>query len=166
MLTVARRLRVPIVWVRIPAVRHKTMYKVEYRKTKGKGRGVFALKSFEKGEVIEECPVIPLTTKESLICDQTVLEYYLYPWRGKKDGAVVLGYGFLYNHSFNPNTRYYLRFPQKKIIYKAIHPIKKGEEILVNYNGDPKNKGALELLVHHGNSAQNKHEIDKFEARE
>ena len=142
------------------------MYKVEFKKTKDKGRGVFALKNFSKGEVIEECPVIPLTTKESLICEETILEYYLYPWRGKKDGAVVLGYGLLYNHSFNPNARYYLKFPQKKIIYKAILPIKKGEEILVNYNGDPKDKGKMELLAHYGNNAKDKHKIGKFEARE
>ncbi len=141
------------------------MNNVEWRKTKDKGRGVFASKNFKKGEVVEECPVIPLTAKESLICEQTILEYYLYPWKGKKDGAVVLGYGLLYNHSFNPNACYHLKYSQKKIIYKAIRPIKRGEEILVNYNGDPKDKSKMELLDHYGNDAKNKHELNKFAAR-
>src|SRR3989344_6401411 len=141
------------------------MNNVEWKKTKDKGRGVFALKNFKKGEVVEECPVIPLTAKESLICEQTILEYYLYPWKGKKDGAVVLGYGLLYNHSFDPNASYYLKYPKKKIIYKAIRPVRKGEEILVNYNGDPKDKNEMELLAHYGNDAKNKHELNKFAAR-
>jgi len=122
------------------------MYQIEYKRSGKRGRGIFALKSFKKGEVIEVCPVIPLTAKESKICEQTILEYYLYPWRGKQDGAVVMGYGMIYNHSTDPNARYYLRYPNRKVIYKALKPIKKGEEILVNYNGDPKDGGDMDLF--------------------
>ncbi|MEX2054217.1 MAG: SET domain-containing protein [Candidatus Colwellbacteria bacterium] len=122
------------------------MYKVEWKRSGNKGRGVFALKNFKKGEVLEECPVIPLTAKESSICDQTILEYYVYPWRGKRDGAIVMGYGMLYNHSPEPNARYHLKYDRKRVIFKALRSIKKGEEILVNYNGDPKNKGDMDLF--------------------
>ena len=122
------------------------MYQVEWKRSGNKGRGVFALKDFKKGDVIEECPVIPLTAKESVICETTILEYYLYPWRGKRDGAVVLGYGMLYNHSVEPNARYHLNYGGRKITYKAIQPIKKGEEILVNYNGDPRDRSDMELF--------------------
>lgn len=122
------------------------MYKVEWKRSGGKGRGVFALKNFKKGEIIEVCPVVPLTAKESFLLKGTILEYYIYPWRGKKDGSVVMGYGMLYNHAPEPNTRYHLRYNGRKIIYKAIKPIKKGEEILVNYNGDPKDRGEVELF--------------------
>ena len=141
------------------------MYKVKLGKTKDRGRGVFALKSFKKGEMIEECPVIPLTAKESLICDQTILEYYQYPWRGEKDGAIVAGYGMLYSHSYNPNTEYFFRFNAKKMIYKALRPIKKGEEILVNYNGNPKDRDKMDFLVYHGSKVKSKHEIDKLQVR-
>jgi len=122
------------------------MYAVEYKRSGNKGRGVFALKNFKKGELIEECPVVPLTVEESVICEKTILEYYIYPWRGKKDGAVALGYGMLYNHSVEPNARYHLNYSGRKVVYKAVHPIKKGEEILVNYNGDPKDKSEMELF--------------------
>ena len=122
------------------------MYEVEWKRSGHKGRGVFALKNFKKGELIEECPAVPLTIKERALLKKTVLEHYVYPWKGDKDGAIVLGYSMIYNHSTDPNARYYLKYSGRKVVYKAIKPIKKGEEILVNYNGDPKDKGDMELF--------------------
>ena len=138
MLTVARRLRVPVVRVRIPAVRQKIMHNIEWRKIKGKGRGVFALKDFEKGEMIEECPVILLSDKEVALCEQTILDDYVYAWKSDEDGAIALGYGSLYNHSPKPNVEYDLMYKDKTIVYKAIESIKNGEEILLDYNWDSK----------------------------
>ncbi len=130
------------------------MYEVEWKSSGKRGRGVFALKNFKKGELIEECPAVPLTNKERALIGKTILEYYVYPWRGDKDGAIVLGYSMLYNHSLDPNARYYLKYGSRKIIYKALKSIKKGEEILVNYNGDPKIKDETVLFDYRRRSSR------------
>jgi SET domain-containing protein len=48
-----------------------------------------------------------------------------------------LGYGSIYNHSHSPNADWKQNFKTNSMVYRAIKPIKKGEEILVNYNGEP-----------------------------
>jgi len=112
-------------------------YSVEVRKTKNKGNGVFALKNFKKGETIEICPVLTLNTKERKRCECTLLAFYMYPWRSTRSGAVVLGYGSIYNHSYEPNADWYPKTATENMTFKAIKPIKKGSEISVNYNGEP-----------------------------
>lgn len=102
-----------------------------------KGRGVFALQDFKKGEIIESCPVINVTPKERKKCDATILAYYIYPWRSERSGSIVLGYGSLYNHSYTPNADWKQNFKSETMVYRAVKPIKKGEEITVNYNGEP-----------------------------
>ena len=110
---------------------------IEVRRTKNKGRGVFALKNFKKGEIIENCPVININSKERKKCEGTILAYYIYPWRSTRSGSIVLGFGSIYNHSFDPNADWKQNFKTEKMVYRAIRPIKKGEEITVNYNGEP-----------------------------
>jgi SET domain-containing protein len=105
--------------------------------TPKKGRGVFALKGFKKGEIIENCPVINITPKERKSVEKTIFNFYIYPWRSTRSGSLVLGYGSLYNHSFDPNADWKQNFRTNSMVYKALRPIKKGEEITVNYNGEP-----------------------------
>jgi len=107
------------------------------RGTLKKGRGVFALRNFKEGEIIETCPVINITPKERKIVEKTIFTYYIYPWRSTLSGSLVLGYGSLYNHSYIPNADWKQNFKTNSMVYKAIKPIKKGEEITVNYNGEP-----------------------------
>lgn len=111
-------------------------YFVEIKNTKQKGRGVFATKDFKKGEVIEECPIIYISKKEDVDIQKTILGRYIYEWH-ENDGAIILGYGSIYNHSYKPNAEYVRDFENKLLIYKAIKNITSGEEICVNYNGDP-----------------------------
>ncbi len=107
------------------------------KKTGKKGRGVFALKDFKKGEVVENCPVINITPKERKRVEKTIFNHYIYPWRSTRSGCLVLGYGSLYNHSFSPNADWKQNFKANTMVYKATKSIKKGEEITVNYNGEP-----------------------------
>jgi SET domain-containing protein len=107
------------------------------RKTGKKGRGVFALRDFKEGEIIESCPVINITPKERKIVEKTIFTYYIYPWRSTLSGSLVLGYGSIYNHSFHPNADWKQNFKTQSMVYRAIKAIKKGEEITVNYNGEP-----------------------------
>lgn len=111
--------------------------KFEVKRISGKGRGIFATHNIAKGETIESCPVIPLTPKERKHAEKTELRYYIYPWRSTRGAAVVLGYGFIYNHSFKPNADWKQNFKTTCMVYKAIRNIKKGEEITINYNGEP-----------------------------
>ena len=107
------------------------------KNTPKKGRGVFALRDLKEGEIIENCPVINITPKERKIVEKTIFNYYIYPWRSTLSGSLALGYGSIYNHSFFPNADWKQNFKTKSMVYKAIIPIKKGEEITVNYNGEP-----------------------------
>lgn len=112
-------------------------YHIEVRRTRNKGRGVYAARNFAEGEVIEKAPVINITTKDRKHCEKTIFAYYMYPWRSTRSGALALGYGSIYNHSFEPNADWKQNFKEDVMVYRAIKPIKKGEEILINYNGEP-----------------------------
>lgn len=117
---------------------------VEVKKTLKKGRGVFALREFKAGEVIENCPVINITPAERKRIENTILNYFIYPWRSTKSGCLVLGYGSIYNHSYNPNADWKQDFKNNTMMYRAIKSITKGEEITVNYNGEPDDTTPLE----------------------
>lgn len=111
--------------------------KIIVRRTPKKGRGVFALRDIKKGEIIENCPAIILTPKERKHLEKTLLTYYIYPWRSTRSAAMVLGYGAIYNHSYDSNADWLQNFRTNCMVFRAVKPIKKGEEITVNYNGEP-----------------------------
>jgi uncharacterized protein len=106
-------------------------------------RGIFASRNILKNELIESCPIILIPEKELNPMEKTVLGNYKYAWNTKYD-CIVLGYCMLTNHSYNPNTIYKRDFRKKKMNFYAIKNIKRGEEIYINYNGDPENKDPLE----------------------
>lgn len=101
------------------------------------GRGVFAMKNFNKGEMIETVPVIVLSHKERVHVVSTLLGEYIFNWRDRKECAIALGYGSLYNHSYTPNAVFTKNIDQLTIEFTALRDIQSGEEITVNYNGDP-----------------------------
>lgn len=107
------------------------------KRTGKKGLGVFALKDFKEGEIIESAPVLIFDTKGRKNLEKTLLSHYIYPWRSTRGAALILGYGSIYNHSFSPNADWKQNFKTKCMVYRAIRSIKKGEEITVNYNGEP-----------------------------
>ena len=120
------------------------MHQVEVRKTPNKGRGVFALRDFKKGEIVESCPVINITPKERKQLEKTIFNFYIYPWRSTRSGSLALGYGSIYNHSFEPNADWKQNFKTNSMVYRAIKPINKGEEILINYNGEPDDSSPID----------------------
>ncbi|NPV92863.1 MAG: SET domain-containing protein-lysine N-methyltransferase [Firmicutes bacterium] len=102
----------------------------------GKGRGVLARRKIGRGELIERAPIVVFTREEWELIDKTVLTDYCFNW-GDKQGALALGYGSLYNHSYSPNARYRENLPEMAIDFIALRDIEAGEEITVNYNGAP-----------------------------
>jgi hypothetical protein len=99
-------------------------------------RCLFAAKELKKGEVIERCPVILVDIKDEPHLEATALKNYYFEWNSKYN-AVALGYGSLYNHSYEANANFSLDFKNKQIVFKAVKDIKEGEEIFINYNGEP-----------------------------
>ena len=112
---------------------------IEVKRIKGKGRGVFARRLIRKGEVIERVPMLVIPIEQSR--PGSVVSDYCFAW-GRGTVALALGYGSLYNHSFRPNARYDDVGPQTKE-FKALRDIPPGEEITVNYNGEPKSRKAV-----------------------
>lgn len=102
--------------------------KLIVKKSNIHGYGVFAGKAIKKGELIEDCYTIVTKVEDDILGD-----YFFYV-RGKN--AVLTGYGWLYNHSDDPNA-YYVYYPKKRLmVFKAERAIKKGEEIYVSYGDD------------------------------
>jgi SET domain-containing protein len=106
----------------------------ELKRIPGKGLGLFATQDIKEGDIIEEAPVLPMTPTERKHCAKTILNHYMYPWRSTRSACIAFGYGSIYNHSFTPNADWKQNF---KTIRMVIKDIKKGEEITVNYNGEP-----------------------------
>ena len=108
------------------------------KETKDKGRGVFAGKDIEVGEIIEICPVLRVPEDQSVFMDGTVIDSHWFEAGDIEDTYLVaLGFGSLYNHSYRPNAYYVIYEEINLICYYARRKIRKGREIIVNYNGDP-----------------------------
>ena len=98
----------------------------------GKGRGVFAVRDFKRGELVETAPVITFPVKDVDLIDETALADYYYKW-GDEHFALVLGYGSLYNYSATPNLSFRTDLPNKVMLYRAKKAIRKNQELTINY---------------------------------
>jgi hypothetical protein len=107
----------------------------------GKGRGVFTDSTIPAGAPIERAPVIIIPAGQWENMEGTVLFDYYFAW--KEHSALALGLGSLYNHSYNPNARYHKQYAEQVIEIVALRTIHAGEEILINYNGDPQDDSPL-----------------------
>jgi SET domain-containing protein len=111
---------------------------IEVRRISGKGRGVFARQLIPAGMVIEIAPVLVVPEDDM---ETTELAGHCFLWSEGKVG-LPLGYGALYNHSYDPNAEYLDRTPQTKV-YRAVRDIAAGEEITINYNGTPNDRSPV-----------------------
>ena len=123
---------------RTPATQRPSRPPLYIRKVRGMGRGVFAGRRYRKGEVIEVCPVVPLSRREKRMSKGTILDRYFFAW--DEPGyvlAIVLGYGMVYNTSPDANCRYSQRWGTREMVYRAARDIEPGEQILVDYGWKP-----------------------------
>jgi uncharacterized protein len=105
--------------------------------TENMGRGVFTSQNIEAGTIVEVAPVIIMSGEERKLLDQTLLHDYIFEWGGdKQQCCMALGYVPVYNHSYKSNCEYEMDFANKTISIKAVHFIKAGEELFINYNGN------------------------------
>ena len=105
-------------------------------------RGVFATRDISQGELIEAAPVIVIPRADSARVCLTCLDDYVFKWGGGCV-AVALGCGSLYNHSFEPNACYWQDTPGRALEFVALRAIAAGDEITINYNGNPGDRRAL-----------------------
>jgi uncharacterized protein len=101
------------------------------------GLGVFTSENIEAGTIVEVAPVIVMSSEERKLLDQTLLHDYIFEWgRDKQQCCMALGYVPIYNHSYKSNCEYEMNFDNQNITIKAIHFIKAGDELFINYNGN------------------------------
>lgn len=100
------------------------------------GYGVFAKVKIKRNMVIEICPAVLMPIKEFEFIKHTKLFYYFFEY-SRKEIMLVLGYGSLYNHSFEPSARYYYDYKKRTFRVIAIKNIEQDEEITFNYNYFP-----------------------------
>jgi uncharacterized protein len=105
------------------------------------GRGVFAAKKIYAGDIIEVCPVIVMKPHEIEILDKTTLYDYYFLWEDEENDlktcAIALGLGSMYNHKAPSNADYQMDMDHVMIDIIAVKDIESGEEITINYHGDP-----------------------------
>ncbi len=108
-----------------------------FKMTTAKGRGVFTKEKIGANIIIEESPVIVMTTKDRTFLDKTLLHDYIFEWGINKDKCcMALGLVPMYNHSYESNCEYFMNFDKETIQIKTIRLINSGEELTINYNGD------------------------------
>jgi uncharacterized protein len=100
------------------------------------GRGVFAVRRFRKGELVERCPILRVSARDRALLDRTGLRGYVYR-RRRGAGAIALGLGSLYNHSAEPNAEYELDLDDETFVFRARRAIAAGEEITISYGEEP-----------------------------
>lgn len=101
------------------------------------GRGVFTAENIEAGTVVEVSPVIIMSSEERKLLDQTLLHDYIFEWGDdKRHCCMALGNVPIYNHSYESNCEYEMDYEREEIIIRTVRPVKAGEELFINYNGD------------------------------
>jgi hypothetical protein len=83
--------------------------------------------------------VLPEKDKEAI--DGSHLYNYYFLWGDEQQHyAIALGYGSIYNHSYEPNCKYETYYEDETIHFISIRDIAAGEELCINYNWDVEDK--------------------------
>ena len=113
---------------------HPSLY-IDYIEKKGKA--VITREPIDADVIIEVSPVIVMQKDDRIHLDKTLLHDYIFEWGEHKDKCcMALGFIPIYNHSYQSNCEYFMDFEEETIFVKTVTPIKKGEELTINYNGD------------------------------
>jgi SET domain-containing protein len=102
-----------------------------------KGKGVFTSEAIAENTLIEIAPVIVLSAADLLLIEKTQLYNYYFKWgETQLEAVIALGYGSMYNHSYQPNVAYLMDYEGQTILFIAWKNIAAGEELFINYNGE------------------------------
>lgn len=106
------------------------------------GRGVFTSEDIPVDTVIEVSPVLVLSAEERKAAETTALFNYIFEWGDAGDGAAVAwGYVSMYNHYAPANCHYTMDADFETITITTVRDIKAGEELFINYLGEPDHAG-------------------------
>lgn len=106
------------------------------------GRGVFAARSFKKGELIEVSPAIVVTGEDYDLVSNSKLRFYQFEVnKFSNSSAIALGVGSLINHdSLHQNVSYKYDPIRDAVVFKTLRPITKNEQLFIDYGYDPVEK--------------------------
>lgn len=99
-----------------------------------KGKGVFAPKRYAEGELILRHEILAAPDDEADKLQRTFLDNYMFLINDTY--FIALGQGSLLNHSGDPNLYYTFRKRTQQIEFYSLRPIKKGEELTIDYEWD------------------------------
>ncbi len=105
---------------------------VSISKTLPNTRALIAARDIKEGEILEEAPVVILKKEHLPLLEDTIIANYYFDWEDDQ-GALCLGYGSIFNHSYTPNVFFDYKYDERILIFKAIRDIKEGEELYINY---------------------------------
>ena len=113
-----------------------------------KGRGVIAKRQIKKGTLIDVAYTVLIPNDHYDLIQDTVLYDYIFEWddpkyEGEYKCVIALSVSQFINHSYTPNIKYEYDYENQAIKFIAIKDIKEGEEILVNYNGNVRDKSPM-----------------------
>lgn len=115
---------------------------------RGKGRGLIAARRIPAGEVIERAPVMVAPGEQWPSLVETVFARYCFSWRdGTDDTALALGLCSLINHSYSPNVYSQRHVRERVIEFIALWDIEEGDELTMNYNGEPDDQAPVAFTV-------------------
>jgi len=112
------------------------------KRIRGKGFGVIAAKKLKKGSLISVSPYVVIPYKELKRFNKLKLSTYCFGCG--KTAAIAMDDTSFLNHSYDPNA--YCKegdSKQRTMKFLARRDISKGEEITINYNGDPNDRRKL-----------------------
>ncbi|WP_430899687.1 MULTISPECIES: SET domain-containing protein [unclassified Paraflavitalea] len=109
--------------------------------TENMGRGVFTDEDLALGTIIEIAPVIVMSAADREHLDKTLLHDYIFIWNPPSGQCcMALGYVPIYNHSYEANCLYEMDYDDETIKVTVVKEVKAGEQLFINYNGDPDEK--------------------------
>jgi hypothetical protein len=93
------------------------------------GRGVYATRAFATGEAVEHCPTLELPGDEVV---GRLGDYVFGSGEDENEVLLLLGYGMLYNHSYEANLEYVQEGP-RTIAFVTLRDVSPGEELTIDY---------------------------------
>ena len=98
--------------------------------------------------MIERAPVLVMPGAEWPMLAETIVARYCFSWRdGTDDTAVALGLCSLLNHSYTPNVYSQRHLRERVSSSSPSRDIEEGEEMTMNYNGEPDNQTPMCFTV-------------------
>ena len=117
--------------------RRREIYAMGYVRDTGtvRGRGVYAARDIEPGEIVEVCPVLFVGSRFDELPIE--LKRAVFPWgplTGVEGNVIALGYGGIYNHANPANLCFGADADARCLLFRAATAIPAGAEMTINFN--------------------------------